>query len=465
MAEHLGTEIFEEMVESDTEFDVLDPNEDISAFFEVLDEDLELGEVVVGMVEEVSTSEASSEEKGESSKEETPLQSSNFKISEQKSVNKIFLMDRLCFSSSTTGTTGVGSATGGGGTRTSIILELVSKGLKECCRNNITSHYEEKYIDITRLVEASVNSSLDLVLPIRTNVGKELFIAFPFVGLVESPGAVFYNLNRQETRKAVVNMIMASLPAVALLLVWVCVFGVLFWICDIIPQRAILNRSFRVKCGEIWDSVWWSFVTLATVGYGDVVPTRIPGRILCYIWLMFSNVAIACFSATVTSILIAECFNSELTIEGSKIGVVNGSREHSFVLKSAGLPIAYKSITDLLDVLHVNTVDLDGILIDLYTASYHIHDLHTFRIQKIFEDVSTYGVVFRTRMVHIRPVTFWIIQRSLYGIKRFPFRKVSQDFQFTASHSPCGTSSRNGDENFYRNPNWDSNSIAPMPRI
>ena len=68
MAEHLGTEIFEEMVESETEFDLLDPNEDISAFFEVLDEDLELGEVVVGMVEEVSTSEASSEEKGESSK-------------------------------------------------------------------------------------------------------------------------------------------------------------------------------------------------------------------------------------------------------------------------------------------------------------------------------------------------------------------------------------------------------------
>ena len=55
------------MVQSDTEFDLLDPNEDISAFFEVLDEDLELGEVVVGMVEEVSTSEASSEEKGESS--------------------------------------------------------------------------------------------------------------------------------------------------------------------------------------------------------------------------------------------------------------------------------------------------------------------------------------------------------------------------------------------------------------
>ena len=57
MAENLGAEICEKMVEDDTEFDLLDPNEDISVFFEVLDEELELGEVVVGMVEEVSTSE------------------------------------------------------------------------------------------------------------------------------------------------------------------------------------------------------------------------------------------------------------------------------------------------------------------------------------------------------------------------------------------------------------------------
>jgi len=57
--------------------------------------------------------------------------------------------------------------------------------------------------------------------------------------------------------------------------------------------------------------------------YGDVVPTQIPGRILCYIWLLLSNIAIACFSATVTSILIADCFNSELTIEGSKVNIFN----------------------------------------------------------------------------------------------------------------------------------------------
>ena len=84
---------------------------------------------------------------------------------------------------------------------------------------------------------------------------------------VESPGAVFYSLNRQETRKAVMNMLVASVPAVALLLVWVCIFGLLFWIVDILPQKAgDIDRTWRTKMGEIWDSIWWSFVTLATVG-------------------------------------------------------------------------------------------------------------------------------------------------------------------------------------------------------
>jgi len=45
MAEHFEAEISDKMVENDTEFDLFDPEEDISIFFEVLDEQLELGEV------------------------------------------------------------------------------------------------------------------------------------------------------------------------------------------------------------------------------------------------------------------------------------------------------------------------------------------------------------------------------------------------------------------------------------
>ena len=63
------------------------------------------------------------------------------------------------------------------------ITEVTLRGFDHCCRNNVTLLYTTRFADITTLVDASVNSSLDVVLPIRTNVGKEKFLTFPFVGL------------------------------------------------------------------------------------------------------------------------------------------------------------------------------------------------------------------------------------------------------------------------------------------
>lgn len=62
-------------------------------------------------------------------------------------------------------------------------------------------------------------------------------------------------------------MLRTCLPSVLLLIVWVCTFGVVFWIVDILPQKAGQDRTLTQMCGEILESIWWAFVTLATVGY------------------------------------------------------------------------------------------------------------------------------------------------------------------------------------------------------
>lgn len=64
-----------------------------------------------------------------------------------------------------------------------VIVDVISHGIAQCCRNNITMVYEEHFTDIINLVQASVNSSLDIVLPLRTDLGKTSFITFPYVGL------------------------------------------------------------------------------------------------------------------------------------------------------------------------------------------------------------------------------------------------------------------------------------------
>jgi voltage-gated potassium channel len=52
-------------------------------------------------------------------------------------------------------------------------------------------------------------------------------------------------------------------------------------------------------------AVWWAIVTLATVGYGDVVPTSVPGRIVGSLVIVFGVTFLAYLTATVTSLFVS----------------------------------------------------------------------------------------------------------------------------------------------------------------
>ncbi|MCB0197083.1 MAG: NAD-binding protein [Anaerolineae bacterium] len=55
---------------------------------------------------------------------------------------------------------------------------------------------------------------------------------------------------------------------------------------------------------ELLDAMWWSIVTLTTVGYGDIYPQTLGGRFIALI-IMFSGIGVlAAFSATIASVLV-----------------------------------------------------------------------------------------------------------------------------------------------------------------
>lgn len=83
---------------------------------------------------------------------------------------------------------------------------------------------------------------------------------------MESPGAVLFNLERNSASEAIIHTFLASLPLVILLLLYVCIFGVIFWIIDTIPRQNGTSRSIKDMLDEIGEGIWWAFVTLATVG-------------------------------------------------------------------------------------------------------------------------------------------------------------------------------------------------------
>ncbi|MEO8332841.1 MAG: ion channel [Gallionella sp.] len=56
--------------------------------------------------------------------------------------------------------------------------------------------------------------------------------------------------------------------------------------------------------GSAWDGMWWAWVTMATVGYGDVVPHSAAGRLFGALLILFGVVLLSLLTANLAAFLI-----------------------------------------------------------------------------------------------------------------------------------------------------------------
>jgi len=83
-----------------------------------------------------------------------------------------------------------------------------------------------------------------------------------------------------------------SLPAALAL-----VFGIVFVFGT---STYLLEHGHNPQFGVLQDGLWWAFVTLTTVGYGDIYPITSAGRIVAVITMIFGIVVYSLVIANVT---------------------------------------------------------------------------------------------------------------------------------------------------------------------
>ena len=122
----------------------------------------------------------------------------------------------------------------------------------------------------------------------------------------------------------------------------------------------------------IGSALWFSAVTMTTVGYGDKTPATIIGRIIAVFWMIFGVVLVSAFTATITSSIsaakIANSIESIADFNHLSCGALRGSLSAQVLKRVGVMTHEYESIPAAFEDLAAGKIE--AVVGDRNTLSY-----------------------------------------------------------------------------------------------
>jgi ABC-type amino acid transport substrate-binding protein len=111
----------------------------------------------------------------------------------------------------------------------------------------------------------------------------------------------------------------------------------------------------------IGHGIWWSIVTMTSVGYGDKIPKTIGGRIVAIIWMLFSIVFIASFTAKITASLTIDELQGKVRgfndLYSARVGSISQSEASIFLTNHGIAVMPFESVQEGLKDLAAKKID------------------------------------------------------------------------------------------------------------
>jgi ABC-type amino acid transport substrate-binding protein len=109
------------------------------------------------------------------------------------------------------------------------------------------------------------------------------------------------------------------------------------------------------------SSVWWTTVAMTQRGIGNFGPRTMPGRAVAMLWMVGSIIAIAVFTAGITSALTVRKLQGSVRevadLSTVRVGAVNGTTAEEVLFQLRVWPVAFATPKDALLALRAGNID------------------------------------------------------------------------------------------------------------
>ena len=135
------------------------------------------------------------------------------------------------------------------------------------------------------------------------------------------------------------------------------------------------NTDFAVPYRQgIWDSFYWSVVTMSTVGYGDKVARGSMGRVFALVWIALGTLVFASFTASIASSLAVNELRSEISgpqdLPGHRVATVTRSAGETYLSTIGVGSVPVDDIEQAYSLLAEG--DVDAIVFDAPVLRFHV---------------------------------------------------------------------------------------------
>ena len=238
--------------------------------------------------------------------------------------------------------------------------EGISIELWKHIAKHLNLKYKFKEQNLTAMLDGVANGDLDIAVAAITVTPKREEM-FDFSHCYYTTGLTIAVAKERQTKLVTLAKAFFSfemLKIVSYLTMLLFVVGTITWLVERKQNRENFHTN-PIK--GIASGIWWAAVTMTTVGYGDMTPKTLPGRLIALFWMFASLLLVSSIIAGVTSILTMSNVNHQINTPKDLVKVrvasIKGSVSDLYLKNRRIYPIYFSSVPEALHALEQKRVD------------------------------------------------------------------------------------------------------------